>query len=128
MGGSAGLPTMSGHADSENAKKAEDLQKACMEAFYYAPALTSCSHAVFYVVQKLINKQEPYRIANEWITYATMSKDWHEVNVEKGWKLANEGKVVVGGRKDTPDGHVIVIYPGTKIVGGGYKYSHKNLR
>jgi hypothetical protein len=126
MGGSAlqaGLPNSS---SVQNAKKADDLKKACDEAYDYGPAAKSCSHAVWYVVQKLVNSKEPLRTANDLIDYMTFSNDWREVNVDDAWKLANEGKVVVGGKKDDPNGHVIVIYPGTKIGGGGYKYNYTN--
>ena len=143
MGDDAGTPAVQTPADAENARKAEDLKKACDEAFNYPPAATSCSDAVWYVVHKLINPKEPQRNANGWIDYLTLrdalhqradpykmfeaaSDDWHEVTADEGWKLANEGKVVIGGKKDTPNGHVIVIYPGTRIGGGGYLYDYTN--
>jgi hypothetical protein len=126
MATNAGLPAVQSAADSDNAKKADDLKKACDESFSYAPAAKSCSHAVWYVVQKLINSKEPLRTANDWIDYMTQSDSWRQVTADEGWKLANQGKVVIGGRKENPNGHVIVIYPGTKIGGGGYKYPYKN--
>ena len=126
MGNNALVTGVAGLPNSDNIKKADALTAACDEAYTYGPAATSCSHAVWYVIQKLINKQETFRKANELIDYMIASKDWREVTLEYGWKLANEGKVVVGGKKDSPNGHVIVIYPGTKIGGGGYKYNFKN--
>jgi hypothetical protein len=126
MGADAGVPAVQNPVSSDNAKKADDLKKACDEAFNYAPAAKSCSHAVWYVVQKLINSKEPLRTANDWIDYMTQSDSWRSVTPDEGWKLANEGKVVIGGRKENPNGHVIVIYPGTKIGGGGYMYPYKN--
>ena len=112
--------------DDEVKKKIDQLQRACDEAYDYPPAAKSCSHAVWYTIQKLINPQEPLRTANDLIAYMIASKDWRTVSVEDAWKLANEGKVVVGGKIDTPNGHVIVVYPGTKVPGGGYQYSFKN--
>lgn len=126
MGGDAGVPAAQLAADAEDKKKANELQKACDEAYDYPPAANSCSDAVWYVVQKLINKQEPKRTANDWIDYMSGSDDWREVTIDEGWKLANQGKVVIGGKKETGHGHVILIYPGDKIGGGGYKYNYYN--
>jgi hypothetical protein len=127
MGADAGVPAAPSPADSSNSK-ADALKKVCDEAYNYPPAATSCSHAVWYVLQKLINPKEPWRSANDLIDYVSDpdSKDWREVSVDDGWKLANEGKVVVGGKKSDPNGHVIVVYPGDKIGGGGYKYNWYN--
>jgi hypothetical protein len=49
-----------------------------------------------------------------------LSANWSEVTLEKGHEEAKAGKVVVGGRKDPGNGHVVVIYPGDKIESGGY--------
>ena len=127
MGDDTGTTTTAATpTDTATKAKVDALQKACDEAFDYPPAEKSCSHAVWYVVRKLINQQEPLRTANDWIDYMTKSKDWHEVTADDGWKLANQGIVVVGGKKDSPNGHVILIYPGDKIGGGGYKYPYTN--
>ena len=126
--GDAGATTVAQTpTDTETKQKVDALTKACDEAFDYPPAEKSCSHAVWYVVQKLINSKEPLRTANDWVTYMSSSKEWREVSVDDGWKLANQGKVVIGGKQDlSGNGHVIVIYPGDKIGGGGYKYNYYN--
>ena len=126
MGNDAGSTSAPTPTDGATKAKVEALKKACDEAFDYPPAKTSCSHAVWYVVQKLINPKEPLRVANEWIDYMSTSKQWREVTLEEGWQLANQGKVVVGGKKESGHGHVILIYPGDKIGGGGYKYNWTN--
>jgi hypothetical protein len=100
------------------------LKQACDEAFVYAPAAHSCSHAVWYVIQKLVDAKAPLRTANDLLTYLT--KNWQSVSLEDGWKLANKGAVVVGGKREAANGHVIVIYPGDKVAGGGYPYQTKN--
>jgi hypothetical protein len=52
-----------------------------------------------------------------------MTATWDNVSLEDGFALANQGVVVVGGLANSQGhGHVIVIYPGTKIPGGGYTY------
>jgi hypothetical protein len=106
--------------------KTQALKNACDGAFDYAPAAHSCSHAVWFVISKLINSNEPWRDANDLIEHMTQSEDWREVNVEEAWKLANEGIVVVGGKSDVHNGHVMLVYPGSKILGGGYIYTLKN--
>jgi len=44
------------------------------------------------------------------------------VTLDDGYAAANAGAVVVGGKKETGHGHVILIYPGDKIMNGGYQY------
>jgi hypothetical protein len=107
-------------------QKVKALKQTCDDAFNYGPAATSCSHAVWYVIKALIDATVPMRVANELIKHMSTSKDWTSVTLEEGWNLANQGVVVVGGKSDTTNGHVIVIYPGDKIPGGGYEYQAKN--
>jgi hypothetical protein len=126
MGSNVFVTAIVGPTTPEKTQKVNALKETCDKAYDYGPAQESCSHAAWYVIQQLVNKLEPYRKANELIDYMSGPNDWHEVGIEEGWKLANEGKVVIGGRKDSPNGHVIVIYPGTKIPGGGYMYSRTN--
>lgn len=96
------------------------LKKKCDEAHEDAQAKTSCSHAVWYVLKALVNESEPYRNANELVDYLT--KNWSEVELDFGYRLANQGRVVIGGKKEPSNGHVIVIYQGDKILNGGYQY------
>jgi hypothetical protein len=119
------LPGPSAAADADREQKARTaLKQTCDEAFTYAPAAKSCSHAVWYVIQKLVDPNAAFRTANDLITY--MTTNWTRVTLEDGWTLANKGVVVVGGKREADNGHVIVIYPGEKVAGGGYQYSAKN--
>lgn len=95
------------------------LQTACDEA--YDAHQQSCSHAVWYVMKKILNANEPYRQANALITYLA-GGSWHRVTLDEGFGLANQGLLVVGGLTAEPNGHVIVIYPGEKKMNGGYQY------
>jgi hypothetical protein len=40
-------------------------------------------------------------------------------------KLASDGVLVVGGANDSPNGHVIVVYPGPAKFDGGFYYQSK---
>jgi hypothetical protein len=105
------------------AEEVEKLAKACKAA--YKEATNSCSHAVWHVLKAMLDPKEPYRQANELVDWMNKSPAWGLVDLEKGFALANEGKVVVGGKKETGHGHVIVIYPGDKKLNGGYVYYYK---
>ena len=94
------------------------LKAACDAA--YDANLKSCSNAVWDVIKAIWKKDEPFRAANQLIK--EMTTNWSEVDIEHGYSLANLGKVVVGGKTATPNGHVVVIYPGSKILNGGYQY------
>jgi hypothetical protein len=99
----------------------EALTAACDAA--YAAHKKSCSHAVWAVIKAVHDPNQKYLQANSLIDWMTVH--WSEVNLEDGYLAANMGAVVVGGKKDTPNGHVICIYPGDKIPRGGYQYFSK---
>jgi hypothetical protein len=94
------------------------LRQACDAA--YAANKTSCSNAVTAVVQAVHDPQYVHRQANLLIDWMTTT--WREISLEDGFAAANKGVVVVGGKKESTNGHVIVIYPGIKIFNGGYEY------
>ena len=83
----------------------------------------SCSHAVMAVIKAVLDPAMEHRDANGLVDYLT--GNWTEVSLDDGFYLANLGYVVVGGNKGSAHGHVIVIYPGSKITNGGYQYYWK---
>jgi hypothetical protein len=97
------------------------LKTACDKAYDANP--TSCSNAVWDVVKAVENQNEPFRSANDLIDH--MEAQWKRVTMDDGYTLANKGTVVVGGKKQTGHGHVVVIYPGQKKPAGGYNYWYK---
>ena len=103
---------------ADNTEAAAKLKQACDEA--YDAHNDSCSHAVWYVLKKIQNADEPFRDANTLVDY--MTGNWDKVTADVGLDLANLGQVVVGGKKEPGHGHVIVIYPGNMILNGGYQY------
>lgn len=98
------------------------LKKACDDA--YDANLNSCSHAVWAVIKALVDPNKGYEQTNDLID--TLDKTWTKVDVATAGKLANEGKVVVGGLKATGNGHVVVVYPGPAKTRGGYKAKKKD--
>ncbi len=99
------------------------LKEACDAA--YEANKTSCSHAVMAVIRAVLDPTMAHRNANGLIDYWTTN--WSEVSLEDGFYLANLGRVVVGGKKESGHGHVVVIYPGDKILNGGYQFFSKKL-
>jgi hypothetical protein len=107
---------------SETDQAVAKLKDACDRA--YANNLSSCSNAVWDLIKALVNSGEQYKQANDFIDY--WDENWKSVDLEEGFKLANQGVVVVGGLQvQGGHGHVIAIYPGTKIPNGGYQYFYK---
>jgi len=100
------------------------LKVACDTAYDKNP--DSCSHAVWDVVKAVVDPKEPHRQANGMIDHLTAN--WTEVALDKGHELARAGTVVVGGLKGTPNGHVLVIYPGDTAESGGYDYFYAKLK
>ena len=99
----------------------ELLKAACDSAYDKNPE--SCSHAVWDVIKGRVNSQEPYRQANELIDY--LSANWKKITLDEADELANKGSVVIAGLKGTNHGHVVVVYPGPRILNGGYQYLWK---
>ena len=98
------------------------LKTACDSA--YTDNMNSCSNAVWDLIKAMVNPGEDYRQANDLIDY--WDDNWKSVSLEEGFTLANKGVVVVGGLQvPGGHGHVIAIYPGTKIPNGGYQYFYK---
>jgi hypothetical protein len=103
---------------ADTAAAVKKLTDAC-DAAYSANA-ASCSNAVWDVIKAVYDPKQEYRQANALVDWMTIN--WSEVTVEDGYSAANQGAIVVGGKKETTHGHVILIYPGTKILNGGYQY------
>lgn len=97
------------------------LKAACDAAYAKNPG--SCSNSVWDVIRSIVDLKQPYMKANDLIDW--LGTHWNEVDVGAGAELARKGIVVVGGLKATPNGHVIVIYPGANIDSGGYSYPYK---
>lgn len=98
------------------------LKSACDDAYDANP--NSCSHAVWAVIKALADPNKAYEQANALID--TLNRTWTTVDVATAGKLANEGKVVVGGLKATGNGHVIVVYPGPAKTRGGYRATKRD--
>lgn len=100
------------------------LTKACNEAFDDPAAKKSCSHAVWCVLKDRIDPDFKYRQANDLVRFLNNeTSKWRPVDLETAHSLAYNGVVVVGGAAATSgSGHVIVVYPGTKIPRGGYNF------
>jgi hypothetical protein len=113
-----------------NNKTAEELAKACKEAFKKYPS--SCSHSTWHIIQQY-KPDQPFMIANKLINHISSSSEWQEVQVTELSKLASSGVLVVGGFKEVGQdkngharhGHVIVVYPGAEKTRGGYYYKSR---
>lgn len=92
------------------------LQAACHAAYRAHPG--SCSNAVHEIITHLVDPDFVYQPANAMID--TLRGTWTTVDGAAAGALAAKGEVVVGGRKDSPNGHVIIVYPGPSRPRGGY--------
>lgn len=108
---------------SDPVEKVEKLKRACDQA--YRLRANSCSHAVRYVISQY-DSSHPYMQANQLIDYLILSSKWEMVSAEELARLATEGALIVGGLKSSPNGHVIVVYPGTEKPAGGYNYKYRD--
>ena len=82
----------------------------------------NCSGAV-----KAIAKQWgcplPEKDANGLIDFFnSASSGWRAVSADDAQKLADMEWLVIAGKKDNPNGHVVAVMPGGKKASGGYQY------
>jgi hypothetical protein len=113
-------------AESKDVTEAVKKLKQVCDKAADGKGATSCSHAVWSVMKDLVDSNTKYAQANELIRFLNAeSSKWIAVSVSKAGELANCGELVIGGKTDTPNGHVIVVYPGALIAGGGYQYFNK---
>ncbi len=103
-------------------EQAYQLKKVCDEAFDANPH--SCSHAVWQVIRHY-KPAQTWKNANALIDEISTSDEWQEVSVAELSGLANDGVLVVGGKKEPAHGHVIVVYPGPEKRDGGYYTTSK---
>jgi hypothetical protein len=97
----------------------QKLKNAADEAYKMHP--TSCSHAGWYVIKQYLPDQG-HMPANALMPHLRGSPRWKPVAVSEIDKYANQGVLVVGGLENkSGNGHVVVVYPGTPKMSGGYK-------
>ncbi|AVS97072.1 hypothetical protein [Paracidovorax avenae] len=96
------------------------LQQACDKAAALYP--NSCSHSVWYVIQQYLPDQ-PWMNANALMDHVQGQRHWRSVPASQVGELARGGALIVGGKKETGHGHVIVVYPGPDKAAGGYSYT-----
>ncbi len=98
----------------------EKLKSAADGAYNLYP--NSCSHAVWHVMKQYI-PDRVYVTANPLLLYLECDPRWKQVRADELEKLANEGVLIVGGLAETPNGHVVVAYPGKAKMAGGYTFT-----
>ena len=103
-------------------EQVNQLKKVCDEAYDANPH--SCSHAVWQVIRHYKPVQN-WKNANALIDEISTSDEWQEVSVAELSGLANDGVLVVGGKKEPGHGHVIVVYPGPEKPNGGFYFKDR---
>ena len=98
----------------------EKLKSVANEAYSLYP--NSCSHAVWHVIKQYI-PDRVYVTANPLLLYLECDPRWKRVKVDELEKYANEGLLIIGGLAETPNGHVVVVYPGKAKMAGGYQFT-----
>lgn len=96
------------------------LKKACDQAYDMFPG--SCSHAVWHIISQYIPTQN-WMDANALMAHIKGQRHWKQVQLAELGRLAREGSLVVGGKTETGNGHVIAVYPGPDRPAGGYAYT-----
>ncbi len=102
---------------------ADQLKSACAVGRTTFPA--DCSGAAKSIASQLAYTL-PDLTANQLVDYFNESKNgWTIVDETRAQTLADAGKLVIAGKKGSPNGHVVVVYPGAKKKSGGYTYIDK---
>jgi len=122
---SGSVGTSTSPASSPGISTEAQLQ-AARTAYAFDP--NDCNVAVWKYLQttgQTINGTDPKGpapLANDMLDrLAAAGSGWHVVSLEEGTKLANHGKVVIGGEKEPDHGHVVAMLPGPLHNAGGFK-------
>jgi hypothetical protein len=105
-------------AEGQNAKI---LKGYCQEASKLHP--TNCSGAVKYVA-RMMGYPLPDLQANQLIDHIKKA-GWEEVDERRAQNFADSNRLVIAGKKDVPNGHVVVVLPGGMARSGGYSHVDK---
>lgn len=102
---------------------ADQLKSACTAGRTKFPA--DCSGAVKHIAFQL-GSALPSLNANQLVDYFNEAKNgWTVVDETRAQTLADAGNLVIAGKRDSPNGHLVVVYPGGKKASGGYAYTDK---
>ena len=105
------------------ATQKEKLNDACVGAAAHNSG--NCSGTVRAVAHTM-GYDLPVLSANGLIDYFNNAKNgWKTVNETDAQKSADDGGLVVAGKKAASNGHVVVVMPGGKIKSGNYSYKDK---
>ncbi len=81
-----------------------------------------CNQSVIYVIRPHGDPAQKMVTANDLIaTMAAGKNGWHEVSMQEASRLADQGKVVVGGLAEPGHGHVVIVIPGPVKPAGDFE-------
>lgn len=85
---------------------------------------TFCNLSINYICSRLGYEKFKGMVANQIVDYMRRkTEEWEPVPMDKAQALANEGKLLIAGVQNDPNGHVSVIRPGIEEFSG--KWSAK---
>lgn len=99
--------------------KAKEIIAACGAAIMKWPPqgqVTFCNVATSFIACAAGYDHFRGLCANDIIDKMNKNPDFAKVTPNNGQKLANDGLLVIAGRKDDPHGHVAVVLPGSELV------------
>lgn len=105
---------MAGQDEQTPAERLAAAGRAGYDAFP-----NDCSHSVWYMLKQL-GLEQRYMVANALMTHVSgRGSGWRQVNVTEAGRLADEGKMVIGGlASSSGSGHVVMVMPGSRPSGG----------
>jgi hypothetical protein len=99
------------------------LDSACQLA--HVKAQGNCSGAVRIIAHEM-GVELPDYDANHLIDYFNDSaQGWVAISAQDAQDAADSDRLVVAGKKATPNGHVVVVMPGRMKASGGYQYTDR---
>jgi hypothetical protein len=81
-------------------------------AFEPRQGMTFCNQAVNFICGKMGYAKFKALLANQMVDLMKKSEEWQMISIGDAQKFANQGRLVIAGRKAQPHGHVAVIRPG----------------
>lgn len=96
------------------------LKQICSRAVALYPG--NCSGAVKFIAREM-GYAVPEVQANGLIDFFdSPQNNWSVVNEMEAQKAADSGRLVIGGKRDQPNGHVVAVVSGGEVPSGGYSF------
>lgn len=98
-----------------------DAGHAAIKRFQPADGVTYCNFGTDFIARAMGFTGFAKMLANNIVDRMKNAPDFAVVDADSAQSLANDGRLVVAGLKDSPHGHCAVVAPGSTLYSGKWR-------